>query len=633
MVTANAQSKQVKSKPLKNQVLRHAEYYDVQEVFDKLFADSQSGTVFDNLMDFILSRENILLAYRNIKRNDGSVTPGTDGLTIRNLARVSSEQMVQKVRNISRNYSPRAVRRKDIPKAGSPDKTRPLGIPCIWDRLVQQCILQVLEPICEARFSNNSYGFRPNRCVEHAIAESHRLIQRSGMHFVVEFDIKSFFDEVNHSKLMKQMWAMGIRDKKLIYVIRKILAAPIQMPDGTIFTPQKGTPQGGILSPLLANIVLNELDQWVDSQWLECPVKWKYAVGYNKIGTPIFSSGYGAMRKTRLKEMYIIRYADDFRIFCRTKETAERAKIAITQWLAERLRLEVSVEKTRVVNLKRQYSYFLGFKMKAVKRKRKFVVRSHVSEKAMKRISSKAVELVKAIQHATNGQELPAIRHYNAFVIGEHNYYRIATKSCDDFGRLAYRMDCVMKNRFGKKLTRKPGKVGMGKAIMQQYGKSAMVRYLAGFAVLPIGFVQTRKPLSKKKAIQKYTPEGRAEIHKTLGINTSMLKRLMCQELYGRSIEYSDNRISLYCAQYGKCAVTGQIFEALEEIHCHHKLPRHMGGGDEYQNLILVHKDVHTAIHATSRETIERYLAMWSLGKPQLDKLNQLRIKAGNEMI
>lgn len=249
--------------------LRHAEYYDMQQTYDDLYERSKNGELFTDLMEIILKRENILLAYRNIKNNTGSNTPGTDRLTIRNIGRLSSEEVVCKVRSIVRNgrtgYNPKSVRRKEIPKPNG--KTRPLGIPCIWDRLIQQCIKQVMEPICEARFSNNSYGFRQGRSVENAISKLDNLIQLSHLHYVIEFDIKGFFDNVCHTKLMKQIWAMGIHDKELIYIIKQILKAPIRMPDGKIYYPTKGTPQGGIISPLLANIVLNELDHWVESQW------------------------------------------------------------------------------------------------------------------------------------------------------------------------------------------------------------------------------------------------------------------------------------------------------------------------------------------------------------------------------
>lgn len=200
--------------------LRHAEYYNLQESFDNLYARSKSGEVFTDLMSLILSRENILLAYRNIKTNTGSKTAGTDKLKISDIAKLSAEEVIQRVRFIVQGsphgYRPKPVRRKEIPKPYDQSKMRPLGIPCIWDRLIQQCVKQVLEPICEAKFSENSYGFRPNRSAEHAIASCSQKMMLANLHYVIEFDIKGFFDNVNHSKLIKQIWALGIHDKHLI---------------------------------------------------------------------------------------------------------------------------------------------------------------------------------------------------------------------------------------------------------------------------------------------------------------------------------------------------------------------------------------------------------------------------------
>lgn len=183
---------------------------------------------------------------------------------------------------------------------------------------------------------------------------------------------------------MRQIWAMGIHDKQLIFIIKRILKAPIRMPDGTTLIPDKGTPQGGIISPLLANIVLNELDKWVESQWQNHPLVKEY--GYErKIRNSITfdrSKAFLKMRKTGLKEMYIVRYADDFRIFCRNKEDALRTKEAVTAWITERLRLEVSPEKTRIVNVRKRYSEFLGFKIRVRPKSRKYIVQSHICDKS-----------------------------------------------------------------------------------------------------------------------------------------------------------------------------------------------------------------------------------------------------------
>ena len=609
----------------------------MQNTFDDLYSRSQSRETFTNLMELVLSRENILLAYRNIKSNDGSYTPGTDDLTIRDIGRLTPDDVVEKARFIltgsKHGYRPKPVRRKDIPKPNG--STRPLGIPCIWDRLIQQCIKQVMEPICEAKFSNHSYGFRPQRSVEHAIQRTYVLMQRSNLHYAIEFDIKGFFDNVNHTKLIRQIWAMGIQDKHLIYVIRKILTAPIKMPDGSIVVPTKGTPQGGIISPLLANIVLNELDHWVESQWTENPVARKYSVGINpKNGAEILSSGYNAMRRTKLKEMHIVRYADDFRIFCRSQKDAQNTMIAVMKWLKERLKLDVSPEKTRIVNVKRHYSEFLGFKMKLHPKGSRYAVRSRMSDKALQKQKRNLVEQACQVAKPVSGSsELKEVAKYNAMVLGIQNYYRIATDISKDCRLLHRSAMTVFTNRLRTQKGCRLVKTGreLREVERKLYGKSGQLRFIAGTdePIYPVGYVRHKIPMARRTAVNPYTTQGRMGIHNNLRINTHLMWQMMNQALPHRSAEYADNRLSLFSAQWGKCAITGQPFEGLDDIHCHHKKPRHMGGTDKYENLILVQKQVHRLIHATSNDTIQHYLTLLNLSAEQVRKLNQLRLLAG----
>ena len=281
----------------------------MQNVFDELYACSKNGNNFYKLYEIIISKENILLAYRNLKTNPCSKTPGVDKKTIADISRLTDDEVVSKVRNKLRYYHPQAVRRVYIPKPGS-DKKRPLGIPTIWDRLIQQCILQVLEPICEPKFHNHSYGFRPNRSCEHALSRSITLVNLANHHYCVDIDIKGFFDNVDHGKLLKQIWTLGIRDKRVISIISKILKSEI-VGEGI---PSKGTPQGGLISPLLSLIVLNELDWWVSNQWETfMPRKG------NNNGWYTYARKY-----TNLKDGFIVRYADDFKIMCRTYKDAKR---------------------------------------------------------------------------------------------------------------------------------------------------------------------------------------------------------------------------------------------------------------------------------------------------------------------
>lgn len=615
--------------------LRHAEYYGMQQTHDDLYAKSKNGELFPKLMDIVLSRENILLAYRNIKANSGSNTPGTDRLTIKNIGCLSTEEVVDKVRRIvdgKRGYYPKPVRRKDIPKPNG--STRPLGIPCIWDRLIQQCIKQVMEPICEAKFSNNSYGFRPGRSVEHAISRTYQLMQLSHLHYVIEFDIRGFFDNVCHTKLIRQIWAMGIHDKHLIYVVKQILKAPIRMPDGSIEHPQRGTPQGGIISPLLANIVLNELDHWVESQWQEHPMVRKYAILINKNGGENKGAGYHAMKKTGLKEMFIVRYADDFRIFCRTKSSAERTKIAVTQWLMKRLRLEVSEEKTKIVNVKRRYSEFLGFKIKVHPKAGKQVVTSHICDKRLQAEREKLIGQAKQMVCPRYGKtELDEIRIYNSMVMGIQEYYKIATAVNLDCRFLNRAVMTVLTSRLKTQTGNRLVKTGrkLTKVEKERYGKSAMIRYVAGSdePIYPIGYIQHKHAKGYPLGKCYYSPTGRRTVHENLRINTPLMLKLMRQPSFGYNAEYMDNRISLFSAQWGKCAVTGRDFRTLDEIHCHHKTPKEAGGSDEYGNLILVLKSVHKLIHAKEASVIVRYSTLLNLDQKQMVALNKLRCLAG----
>lgn len=613
------------SEKQKNQKkLRYIEYYDLTETFDKLYADSQNNKVFTDLYKIIISDENIKLAYRNIKRNKGSTTAGVDKKNILDLEKLPQDKFIASVKKKLAYYKPKPVKRVEIPKPNG--KKRPLGIPAIWDRVVQQCILQVLEPICEAKFFERSNGFRPNRSAENAIAQCYRMIQKQNLHFVVDIDIKGFFDNVNHSKLKKQMWKMGIRDKKLLCIISEMLKAPIVMPDGRVEYPTKGTPQGGILSPLLSNIVLNELDWWIASQWECIPTHYPFKTRIRENGAIDRSPIVRALYTTRLKVMYIVRYADDFKLFCRNRNDAEKVFVAVKEWLVERLNLEISEDKSKIINLKKKYSEFLGFKIKAVKKGSSYVVRSHMSDKAIKCASEKLMKQILYMETPKNKKQGGLTIHlYNSKVWGIHNYYQYATHISQDCNRIARKIQLKLNNRMGERISKK-GTLGKG-YIRDKYGGSKQLRFVDDKPLCPIGYIRTKNPFYKKKSICKYTPDGREEIHKSLKINMEILLKLMKAKKLSESIEFMDNRISLYASQWGKCGVTGQVLE-YDEIHCHHIVPRKLGGTDRYSNLIILHKDVHTLIHSTRQETIFVYLNLIKPNSNMLEKINKLRLSA-----
>lgn len=630
-----------KDKAQKKAKLRHAEYYDFQGIQDKLYADSQKGKEFKHLVEIIALPENIRLAYRNIKANHGSKTAGTDGRTIKDLERLSDEKLVALVQRKLDWYQPQSVRRVEIPKGNDPAKVRPLGIPTILDRLIQQCVLQILEPICEAKFHEHSYGFRPNRCQEHAIDLVYKNIQVSHCYFVVDIDIKGFFDNVSHGKLLKQMWTLGIRDKKLLSIVSAMLKAEV----AEIGFPEKGTPQGGIISPLLSNIVLNELDWWVASQWEEFPTRKKYATGTNYNGSENKGNKYKMLRDyTTLKEVTCVRYADDFKLFTKNYQQAKKLFYAVQDWLKGRLGLDISPEKSKIVNLRKQYSEFLGLRIKAAnhgsKQKPNYVVESHIKEKSIEKISECMKRLIHDIEFPGPGKraEHAAVARFNAYVFSAHNYYDMATMVCHDLHPLAFSVHKSLKARLRKRLKtakqarKKKLRYPIPDFIKERYGDSDQLRFVRGYALIPIGYVKHRNPMMKRRVINSYTTEGREAIHKKLGrnIDTNIMHYLMRNPIPYRSAAYNDNRISLYCAQFGKCAITGEKLE-IGNIHCHHKLPKHLGGSDEYKNLVIVSESVHRLIHATNPEIIRKYLQKLNLDAKQLRKLNKLRSLANVE--
>jgi RNA-directed DNA polymerase len=299
------------------------------------------------------------------------------------------------------------------------------------DRLIQQMFKQVLEPICEAKFYNHSYGFRPNRSSHHAMARCQHLVNCTNNHHVVDIDIQGFFDNVSHNKLIKQMYSIGICDKRVLTIISKMLKAPIK----GVGIPTKGTPQGGILSPLLSNIVLNDLDWWISNQWENLKTRFNYSKKKNRVKF---------LKKSNLKEMYIVRYADDFKIFANSHKSAIKIYHAVKGYLKNHLSLDISTEKSTITNLRKRTSDFLGFSLKAVIKRNKYVANTHIMDKKAKKTLEKARNLIRKIQKSPTSK---AAMDYNAYILGIKNYYKIATHVNIDFTQIAYRLSRTLHNR------------------------------------------------------------------------------------------------------------------------------------------------------------------------------------------
>ena len=325
-----------------------------------------------DLLEEIVARENLLRAWQRVKGNKGAA--GCDEVSVPDFPAWAREHWPTVQAELEEGtYIPNAVRRVWIPKANG-DK-RPLGIPCVADRVIQQAIAQIIGPIFEGQFSDYSYGFRPGRNAQQAVRRVREYF-RSGYRWVVDIDLAAFFDSVNHDVLMRLV-ARRVKDKRVLKLIGRYLRAGV-MVDGVKQPTPLGVPQGGPLSPLLANIVLHELDEYLERQG-----------------------------------RHFARYADDFVICVRSTSAAQRVKAKVTRFLAQRLKLSINADKSRVVSSKQLE--FLGFCFRGTK-----IV---WSDKALHRFKHRVRQLTGRSWGVSMAHRYQELRRY---VVGWLNYFALS---------------------------------------------------------------------------------------------------------------------------------------------------------------------------------------------------------------
>ncbi len=343
---------------------------------------SESPTGQIRLMESILERENWERAVKRVIRNKGA--PGVDGMTVKRIEGYLKRHG-SKIRQalLDGTYLPLPVRQKEIPKPGG--GIRLLGIPTVLDRIVQQAILQVLTDIWDYTFSECSFGFRPKRSQHDAIRQ-HREYVREGFRYVIDLDISKFFDRVNHDRLMSRL-ATRVKDKRVLLLIRRFLTSGV-MVGGLEQTMKEGTPQGGPLSPMLSNIVLDELDKELEK-----------------------------------RELRFVRYADDCVIFVRSERAGKRVMKSVSRFIEKKLRLKINQEKSALG--RPWYRKYLGFCVTSTRSKPK--IRIHW--KSIQRFK----ERIREITSRSRGRSLSqVIGELMKFINGWWNYYGLT----ESFNRL-----------------------------------------------------------------------------------------------------------------------------------------------------------------------------------------------------
>jgi group II intron reverse transcriptase/maturase len=330
----------------------------------------------DHLMERVVEHANVVAAFKRVRKNRGS--PGVDGMTVEDLTGFLRENWERiRAELLEGSYRPSPVRRHEIPKSGG--GMRQLGIPTVLDRFIQQAILQVLQPIFDPTFSEYSYGFRPGRSAHDAVCRAQGYVQ-DGRTWVVDVDLEKFFDRVNHDVLMTRL-ARRIEDKRLLRVIRRYLEAGV-MADGVVVGRHEGTPQGGPLSPLLANVLLDEIDRELEK------------------------SGHA-----------FVRYADDCNVYVRSERAGERVMERLRKLYAG-LRLKVNEDKSAVAKVWDRK--FLGYAFWVARGR---VVKRRAAPKALKDFKQR----VRRITGRNRGKPLASVvEELRSYLLGWKGYFRLA---------------------------------------------------------------------------------------------------------------------------------------------------------------------------------------------------------------
>ena len=595
---------------------------DLKRTQDLLYEKSGHGAAFTGLLEAMAHEVTIVTAVHNIKSNKGSKTAGVDKMNMDRYLQMPKEQLMHLIQSNFANYKPKPARREYIDKGNG--KKRPLGIPTILDRIIQECMRLILEPICEARFYPHSYGFRPYRAQKHAIQDIVSVINASCKSkdqpvWAVEGDIKGCFDNINHRLLLGKLWRIGIHDKRVIKIVSQMLKAGYIERD-LFYETQIGTPQGGILSPLLSNVYLNDFDWYVGRKYVEPHRKCKHKCNDTR-----------RLKWSGVTPKYNFRYADDWVVLTSTEQEALRMKRELTKYFRSKMKLELSQEKTYITDLRTDGIHFLGFVVKA-ERKRKTPDPATWTDILVGKPMPDLARLTKKIHHLQEevrkvglytqaNTQAAQIQYVNSIIMGLAQYIRPSICS-HAFHAIDRRLNntalAIWKRMYPKQYNQMQVPLKMLCNLPHRHedydSKTFAVRVEGQWFGITMAFITHSQHEAKcfDQQMTPYTENGRKRYvnyrtkHKPLpcdrpSINTPAdiaMAKYAKGKAWKFNFEYFMNREYAYNRDKGKCKCCSLPFSDSISKHCHHvnnKLP--IERINKVSNLAWLCESCHRMVH------------------------------------
>jgi len=569
---------------------------------EQRFSDFRNGAIdMRALHSMVYDENNVAFAVRQLSKSPGRMALGPDGTNYKTLESYSIMELAKIVKNRLLRKQMDYVRRTYIPK-GNTGKMRPLGICSVWDKLVEKCIQLVVEPYCETKFVESSFGFREQISQHNALAKVKN--QCKTMPYVLSVDLKDYFGTIDPDITYRELWHIGVRDKIILNYVYQFIKKGYYEASCKVEDPL-GSPQGSILGPLISNVYLHRFDVWLRDQgdcWHDKSVS-KFHDKDNK------RRNLGA---TNLKVGIHVRYADDILVLCKDYQDAVRFRYSVTKYLARNMRLEINEDKTKIYDLTKEKMKYLGYDFYVFKRPSKsaqhngkYMVANTLPKGKEDEIVRKCGELLREIKKSLSFE---AIHNWNTYVVSLHNYYNGMTHFNQSFGKIGWRIKKLFYHTMDKRVkftTEQSYKNSFQGGRYSSWGKKGYYCFET-YPVIEIDWANwDSKSICYGKCKIRDNPYYYGEQKHKPGVSLEAIGYLVNTSKHIKSSRLAMFRISKYSSVKGVSYLSGE-FIPVENYHCHHIKPIARGGTHDFDNLCVLSETEHRILHSNTPEELYR---------------------------